>query len=189
MSRQRQGLSPDVHSEAWWVRLMDDDLTVMERVRWETHLEQCPRCQAEWNALACVDDLLRFAPAVPALSVGFAAETVDRIIRRQRLRKLLAVVGGALIVLLVTTLVFVYVGSALGTLERGLGALVAARQVLLRSGINMVLVLFFGWRAILPFFLGLVAMGYILLMPNGLVFTAALIWLSGHRRAAAPVQA
>jgi hypothetical protein len=189
MSSETQVPSIDVHSEAWWIRLMDNELTTMERVRWEAHLERCSDCRQQWEAMSYVDDTLRFAPHPPMLSVGFTAETVDRIVQRRRLRTLLGFVAGTLIVLFVAMFVFAYVGSALGVLERGLGPVVAARQVLFRSVINLVLPLFFGWRAILPFVLGILAVGYILLMPNGLLFTAALIWLSGHRRTAAPVRA
>jgi predicted anti-sigma-YlaC factor YlaD len=189
MPREIQEPSVDMHSEAWWIRLMDGELTAVERVRWEAHVEQCSRCREEWEAMAYVDDLMRFAPAPPALPVGFAVATVDRIMQQQRLRRLLTFLVGAFIVTLVTVLVLGVAGSALGAVDRGLVAVVAARQVLFRSVMHTVLALYFGWRALLPFVLGLCAVGYILLMPNGLLVTAGLIWLSGHRRAVTPVQA
>lgn len=178
----------DMHSEAWWIRLLDDDLTDAERVRWRTHLQQCARCQTEWAALASVDSLLRSAAAPPALPLGFAAVTVERVLQQQRLSKMLKFLAGTLIVTLVAGLVFTCVGSALGALEQSLSAVVAARQVLFRSVVQTFLALFFGWRAMLPFVLGLLAVAYILLMPNGLMMTAALIWLSGRKRAAASAQ-
>ncbi len=188
MSRETQVLVSDLHSEAWWIRLMDDEVTAEERVRWDAHLAHCTRCQEEWKAMIFVDAALRAAPAPEALPVGFTAATVDRIKRQQRLRRLLAFVAGTFIVTLVAMLVLALAGSALGVVEQGFIAVVAGRQALFRSVMHMVLVLFFGWQAILPFVLGLLAVGYLLLMPNGLLFTAALIWLSGHRRAMAPVR-
>jgi anti-sigma factor RsiW len=189
MSWEAEVPSLDVHSEAWWIRLMDDELTAVERARWDAHLRQCPRCQSQWEAMTHVDDLLRSAPVPQILSVGFTAETVDKVMQRQRLRRLLAFTVGTIIVMLVTLLVLTYVGSTLGAVERSLGAAVAARQTLFRSATNLVLALFFGWRAMLPFVLALCAVGYVLLLPNGFLFTAALIWLSGHRRAVVPVRA
>ena len=188
MPKETQDPSSGMHSEAWWIRLMDDELTAVERIRWEAHLAQCPRCQKEWEAVAYVDDLLRFAPAPQALPVEFTWATVDRIMQRQRLRRLLTFLAGAAIVTLVAVLVFVCMGSALSVVERGLGTVVAARQMLFRSVMQVVLTLFFGWRSILPFVLGLLALGYLVLMPNGFLVTAALIWLSGHKRVAGPVQ-
>jgi len=33
--------SQDMHSEAWWIRVLDDELTPNEEVRWEAHLLAC----------------------------------------------------------------------------------------------------------------------------------------------------
>ena len=33
--------SQDMHSEAWWIRVLDDELTPDEEVRWGAHLLEC----------------------------------------------------------------------------------------------------------------------------------------------------
>jgi anti-sigma factor RsiW len=172
-----------MHSEAWWIRLLDGDLTSEERLRWEAHLSKCLACRQEWAALIRLDDVMRVAPEPPRLSEQFTDTTVDIVRRKQRLRRLLSFLGGGLIVALVSVLVFAYIGSAYAALEHSLGVVISARQILFRSLIQTWVGLIVSWKAILPFVIGLTVVTYLLIMPNGVLVTFGLLWLSRRKRA------
>ncbi|MGC9347424.1 MAG: anti-sigma factor family protein [Anaerolineae bacterium] len=174
--------SENMHSEAWWIRLLDGDLTSEEQRRWERHLSTCSKCQREWAALVRVDEVMRAMPEPPKLSQQFTDATVSIVRRKQRLRRLLGLLGGGLIVALVSVLVFAYIGSAYAALEHSLGVLISARQILFRSLIQTWVSLIVTWKSILPFAIGLTVVTYLLIMPNGLMVTLGLLWLSRRRR-------
>lgn len=175
----------DMHSEAWWIRLMEDDLTPVERDLWEAHLRQCASCRQEWAALAVLDESLRIAPPPPSLPPGFAAKTTQKIMQKQRLRRLLTFLVGGLVVGVVAFLVLGYAGLAFNSLGQNLAAFVAARQMIFRSVVHALVGLLVGWRALLPVILGAVVLACFLVMPNGLMMTVVVVWLSGRRRSAA----
>lgn len=175
---------PDMHSEAWWIRLLDDHLTSEERVVWEAHLAQCQRCQEEWAAMTQVDAVLRQAPAPPPLPPAFTQATVARAMRRRRTQRWLSILGGLLIVGLVSALVFTLVGSTYAALERGFVVVLSARQMLFRSLVHAFVGLIVTWKTVLPFVIGIALVAYLLLMPNGLMVTFGLLWLSRRRRQA-----
>ena len=132
--------------------------------------------------LKAVDAYLAAAPPLPELSPDFAATTAQRILQRQRMRKYLSAVVGTVIVVGITALVFSYLGAAYEALEWGISAVISARQMLFRSLMQTLVGLMLSWRAALPFIAGLAVLVYLMMMPNGLLVTVALLWLSRHRR-------
>jgi hypothetical protein len=172
-----------MHSEAWWIRVMDDELTLDEERRWEAHLATCLSCQQDLDALLTVDDVLRLAPAPPPLGPDFTVTTVERISRTQRWRRLLGFIAGAFIVALVSALVLAYVGSTYASLESGLGVVISARQLLFRSLVQTLVGLVLSWKAALPFIVGVTFLTYILVMPNSVLVTLGVLWISRQRRA------
>ena len=171
-----------MHSEAWWVRLMDGALTFAEQQVWEAHLDGCARCRQEWEMLTAVDLCLAAAPVLPELSPDFTAETVRRVVQRQRMRKLLSAIVGTLIVVGVTALILHYLGAAYAALEWGISAVLSSRRMLFRSLMQILVELMLSWRAALPFIAGFALLLYLIIMPNGILVTAALLWLSRRRR-------
>jgi predicted anti-sigma-YlaC factor YlaD len=185
MPEKSKGIVQDMHSEAWWIHLMEDALSPKEQAAWEEHLQQCAQCRSEWAALASVDEFLRGAPEPPPLPRDFTAVTVQRIAQKQRLRRLLSFIAGTLIVAAVAVLVFAAMGTVFASLERGIGAVVAARQILFQSLVHTLVGLILTWKAVLPFAVGLTVIVYMLIMPNGMLVTAAFVWLHRRRRTTA----
>lgn len=70
---------------------LDDDLVHEKLVELEEHLVTCSACQAEWQSLCAVDQLLRSAPSRLA-PIHLHAQIMARIDRREEARR--AVVGG-----------------------------------------------------------------------------------------------
>lgn len=179
-----EAMSPqDPHSEAWWIRLLDGELTADERARWDAHLQGCARCQREWEALAIVDLTLGMAPPVPSLPPQFTAATVERIVRKQRTQRLASYLGGAVIVALVSLVIAVSLGSTYVALDRTIGALLSARQIVFRSLVQTLVGLVLSWKALLPYMIGGTIALYLVLMPHGVLVTAALYWFSRRGRA------
>ncbi len=180
-----EAMSPqDFHSEGWWIRLMDDDLTAEERARWDEHLRGCARCQREWEAMAIVDMALAMAPPVPTLPLEFTAATVERIARKQRTRRLLTTLGGIAVVGLVSLVIALSLGSTWMALDRTIGALLSARQIVFRSLVQTLVGLVLSWKAVLPYVVGGTIALYLVLMPHGVLVTAALYWFLRRNRVA-----
>jgi uncharacterized membrane protein SpoIIM required for sporulation len=150
----------------------------------------CERCRLEWEAIQQVDlwlaEVKTEARSVspPALSLSFTDETVRRIRHKQRLRRLLSFLAGALIVTLVSVLVLAQVGSVVASLEHGLSAAFSARQALFNSFVNIMVNLIAAWKAALPFLVGFALLTFLLLMPNGLIATLVVFWLAKRRQTA-----
>lgn len=172
----------DMHSEAWWMRLFDDDLTEVERLQWEVHLRACAACREEWAMLSRADEFLFDAPMPPALSPDFTVATVRIISHRQRWRRYLSFLAGVVVIVVVAGGLFGFMGSAFTSLGQGIGAVVSARQVLFHSLVQTFLALIVRWRAALPYIVGASVLAYALMMPNGLLVTFAIVWLSSHGR-------
>jgi len=181
--------SQDMHSEVWWIRVLDDELTPAEQVRWDAHLMVCESCRLELSALTRADTFLEQAPPVPTLAPDFTATTVQMITHRQRWRRLLGFIAGALIVGVASLLVAGVVDSFFLSFEQGIGAVYSARDVLFRSLVQTGLALLVRWRSMIPYVLGVVLLAYAVVMPNGLLMTFAFVWLSSRRRARAAVLA
>lgn len=179
--------SQDMHSETWWIRVMDDDLTEAERLRWEAHLAVCSRCQEEWVMLSRVDAFMAEPPPAPVLGPEFTALTVERIKHQRQWHRYLSFLGGLLVVLIAAALVLNTVGSALVSFEQGIGAVIFARQTLFHSLVQTFIGILVRWRTALPYIVGGALLSYAMMMPNGLLMTFAIVWLSSRRRACAAV--
>ena len=79
-------------------------------------------------------------------------------------------------------------GSALASVERGLAAVLGSRQMLFWSLLRVAVSLVTAWGSVLPYLLAMMAVGLLLVMPNGLLATFAVFWLSRHRHMARPDQ-
>jgi len=175
--------SQELHSEAWWIRVLDDELTPDEEVRWGAHLLQCESCRQELAALTRVDLFLSQVPAPPALPAGFTDATVQLIARRQRWRRMLSFLAGSLVIALTSLLVVGVARSTLSSFELGVGVMFFARDTLFHSLVQTMLALLVRWRTILPYMVGTALVAYALVVPDGLLMTFAVVWLSSRRRA------
>ncbi|HNT75022.1 MAG TPA: hypothetical protein PKH77_08395 [Anaerolineae bacterium] len=182
-----QLLNLDWHSEEWWERAFEDDISVQEARLWEKHLVQCAECRREWEALRQLDTILRTAPPAPMLDASFTTRTVTRAVQKQHLRSLLSFLGSAFIIALVAWVVLNFLGNAYVSLGHALHVVRSEWQLLFTSLLQTVLALFTGWKIILPFLLGLAALSFLLLMPNGVLATLLFLWLSRRRPAALAV--
>lgn len=175
--------SRDMHTEAWWIRVLDDELTPDEGLRWKAHLLTCESCRQELAALTRLDVFLSRAPAPPALPADFTDTTVQMIANKQRWRRMLGFLAGSLGVAAASLLIAGVAGSMLSSFGQGVGVMYTAREVLLHSVVQTVLALLVRWRTILPYMVGTALVGYVFAMPNGLLMTFAFVWLSSPRRA------
>ena len=175
--------SQELHSEAWWIRVLDDELTPDEEVRWGAHLLQCESCRQELAALTRVDLFLSQVPAPPALPAGFTDATVQLIANKQRWYRMLSFLAGSLVIALTSLLVVGVARSALSSFELGVGVMFFARDILFHSLVQTMLALLVRWRTILPYVVGTALVAYALVVPDGLLMTFAIVWLSSRRRA------
>jgi len=177
--------SQDMHSEAWWIRVLDAELTPNEEARWEAHLLACESCRQELAALTRVDAFLSQAPAPPALPVDFTGATVRMIANRQRWHRMLSFLAGLLVTAMASLLVVGVAGSVFSSFEQGVGVMFSARAILFHSFVQTMLALLVRWQTILPYIAGTALVAYAFVMPNGLLMTFAFVWLSSRRRARA----
>ena len=129
-----------------------------------------------------VDAILRSAEAAPSLPPAFTIATARRIGRQQLLHRWLALVVGALILGTTAFVILGVLGSAYSALQQSLGALISARQLLFRSAMHVLVGVVVSWRTLVPFVAGLVCFAYLVAMPNGVLVTLGLLWLSRRRR-------
>jgi len=188
MLDKNNGVWVEMHEDAWWMKVLDDALSPEEEAAWKAHLQVCARCRAEWGALAQVDMLLSVAPVAPLLPEAFTEETVSKILSAQRRRRWWAYLAGTLVVVLVGAGAYLFMGSALASVERGLAAVLGSRQMLFWSLLRVAVSLVTAWGSVLPYLLAMMAVGLLLVMPNGLLATFAVFWLSRHRHMARPDQ-
>ncbi|MCJ7549638.1 MAG: hypothetical protein MUQ30_08145 [Anaerolineae bacterium] len=175
--------SQDMHTEAWWIRVLDDELTRDEAVRWGAHLLECVSCRQELAALTRVDLFLSQASVPPALPADFTDRTVQMIARRQRWRRMLSFLAGSLVVAAASLLVAGVADSMFASFGQGVGVMFSARGMLFHSFVQTMLALLVRWRTMLPYMVGTALVAYALVMPNGLLMTFAIVWLSSRRRA------
>jgi anti-sigma factor RsiW len=180
-----------MHSESWWIRLMDDDLTSGEREQWNQHLWGCEWCQREWAALSAADEVLEMAAvampplAIMPLSAAFTEATVARVVRKQRFQRLVTYVAGAFIIGLVAWVVVTLLGATYSALLSYISAVLSARHIVFQSLLQTSVGLLLSWKVALPYLVGGTLALYLVLMPHGVLVTAALFWLSRRRLSAA----
>lgn len=169
-----------MHSEGWWIRALDHDLTPAEQRAWEAHLMTCESCRVEWSALAVVDRRLR-SVGVPRVPSRLAERVVTRTLRAQRRLRLLRYAVASLLVVVVSLVLLGLLGTTVAEIEREVAVLVSARQSLLRSLIQIVLALVFEWKILLPYIVALTVLTYLLMMPNSVLVALAILWLTWRR--------
>ncbi len=172
----------DMHSDAWWIRALDGDLSVNEQVQWEVHLRVCDECRLQWQAMMAVDMLMEQPITVPQLDASFTVATVQKIEEKQRLKRILRFMAGTLIIGLVTLFVFSMVTSALSSVEQVFGVAFSARHTLVNALVDTLVNLVVSWQAILPIAIGGALIAFALLVPNGIL--AAVLYTRRRRRAA-----
>ncbi len=178
---------PDMHDEAWWLRAMDGDLTQSEHLLWEEHLNQCESCRNEWKMLMGVDSLLRAVDPPPLLPVDFTGRTVARIVRQQRIQRLVSLLSSVFIILFVSLFVLQFLGSTYASVERTTAFVISERQVLLSAFVQTLMGLLASWKAMFPLMMGVSALALLLLMPNGILTTLLIFWFARRRFAYASV--
>jgi len=181
--------NPDLHSDEWWLHVLEGTLSSQEADLWHAHLEQCEQCRLEWQAMAHIDALLRTASPPPLLSDDFTARTVARVMQKQRLQRLLSFLGGTLIITLVSWGVLSFLGATYISLERFFSFVITSRQVLFGSLMRTMIGLFLGWKTILPCIVGGAGLLFMLLMPNGILATLLLLWVSRRQSVATTIVA
>jgi len=173
----------DVHSDAWWMRVCEGTLSPQEEAYWQAHLTQCEACRQEWAALARVDVLLRTAAPPPMLVVDFTARTVERVTHKQKLRQMLRFVVGALVLGLVAWIGWAYFGAALSNALHALVVMISGRQILFDALMRTLVGLAVTVKSLLPLLLGIAGAMLLLLTPNGILASAALVWVTRRKRA------
>lgn len=173
----------DMHSDEWWMKVWEGDLTVEESRLWEAHLAQCAACRQEWEALTRVEDMLRVAPPLPAMSAEFSVRVVEHVVRRQRLKRLLTFLGGLFVIAFIAGCVLLTIGPAFFSVERLLLALYTARHLLFGALVRTVVGLLSVWEMVVPLVILVSGLGFLLLMPNSILATVALFWFSRRRKA------
>ncbi len=172
----------EMHNDEWWMRVWDADLSPEESRAWEQHLQVCDRCRREWEALLRVDAVLTNAPPPPPITADFTERTVQRIEHRQWMRYWMMQLGGVTVVSLVSLGALYYLGTTIVQLDQLLNVLRAGWAVLLPPLISLVVTLMSLASEVLPVAVGLAGMLLLLMMPNGILATVALL-LFGRRRA------
>lgn len=174
----------ELHSDEWWMRVYEDDLSDVERRLWAEHLKGCEPCYREWKALTQLDLVLQAAPSPPPLPVDFTKRTVDQVQRKRQIRWVLSFVAGLLIVLLVAVVELSVLSSTVATLDRGVTVLVSGRQLLFGAFMRALVDFFVSWQTLLPIILVVACVAFLMTMPNSLLATWAFMWISDRQRAA-----
>ena len=171
----------DMHSDAWWMRVMDGDLTLDEKQRWQAHLAECQMCRLEWEAIAQVDLMLRTAAPPPMLSEEFALRTVTKITRKQKLRRLLGFITGVFVFTIVAWAGFAYFDVTLASAIRTINAVVSSRQILFAAFMRTLIGLMATVQPFLPLMFGIAGASLLLMAPNSLMATAVFVWYRRRR--------
>ena len=182
MPENKRIMLGDWHSDDWWMHVYEDNLSPEEGRLWDLHLATCETCQQEWAVMHRLDYLMQQSPSIPSLSTDFTSATVQRIMRKQRLRRILAFLVGAIVIAGISLSIFVAIGNAFQTLDQYLQVIFSARYVLFSSLVQIVLGLIEGWRMVLPFFIGLSIFVFLALMPNSALVTFAVVWYARRQQ-------
>ena len=177
----------DMHSDEWWMRVFEGTLSAQEARLWTGHLAVCTQCRLEWEAFQAVEHILLTAPPPPILNVNFTAQTTARVMQKQQLRQLLNFLGSVFVIALVSWGVLSFLGATYISVERVLSFIFVGRQVLFNSLVRTLSALLTGWSTFLPFMLFFAGVIFMLLMPNGMLATLFVFWLSRRQPATVAV--
>jgi anti-sigma factor RsiW len=177
----------DVHSDAWWMRVCEGELSPQEEAHWQAHLAQCEACRQEWAALMQADVLLRTAAPPPMLAPDFTVRTVECITHKQKLRHMLRFVVGMLALGLVAWIGWSYFGVTLANVVHALDVMISGRQVLFAALMRTLVGLAVTVKALLPLLLGVAGAMLLFLTPNSILASVFVVWYSRRKRAARAV--
>ncbi|GEM_PF-529654 len=183
MEDRTRELVETMHSEAWWIRALDHELTPVEQRQWEAHLQACEACRSEWEALVAVDECLREG-SIPLAPAGLGSEVVTRTLRAQRRLRLLRCAVGGMLVMMVGLILLSVLGVTLAEIGREVAVLVSARRLLIRPLVQVGTALVLEWKTLLPYTLALTAMICLFVMVHGALVTLMLLWLAQRRGSA-----
>ncbi len=172
----------DMHDKVWQMRAIEGDLSPAEARQWAEHIEHCHACRQMTEAMASVDHMLRTAPPPPLLSDDFTQATMARLQRQQQRQRWLVIFASLLIIAIVVWLGGSALTSALASLSRTARILIAGRQALINAMMQTLVGLMVSWRAFLPFVAALAGLTGLWLMPNSILATLTVLWLSRHRQ-------
>lgn len=172
----------NMHDEAWQIRAMEGNLSATEQRQWEAHLERCETCRQMSEAMAAVDHMLRTAPPPLPLPDNFTQATMARLQRQQQRQRWLVILASMLIIAIVVWLGGSALTSALASLSRATRILIAGRQALINALMRTLVGLMISWRAFLPFVAALAALTGLWLMPNSVLATLTVLWISKQRQ-------
>lgn len=96
--------------ELWMMDALDDVLAPAERQRMLSHLETCPRCSAQWQALNVLENIL-VKPPLAQPAPGFAGRVDARLDRFEAQRRTL--IGGLILIAAAASLCLLAVPSLL----------------------------------------------------------------------------
>ncbi len=178
MRRNMKKPNPDLHSDAWWMRAIEGALSEDEDRLWQAHLAQCETCRIQWEAIIQVHTLLSAAPPPPPLSSDFTSKTTAQILQKQRLRRLLNFLGSVIIFAMVSWMVLSFLSTTYVSIAQWASFMIAGRQALFSSFLRTAMSLFMSWKSIFPYALTLAGLAILLLMPNGIVATLLIFWVS-----------
>lgn len=167
----------EMHSEIWWERALDGELSAEEQRLWDEHLASCEPCRQEWAALAQVDWMLRMTPA-PALPVGFEQRTLARVHQSHRQRRALTMLAGGVGLLLLVVLAGFTLTTTFLTLGQTLDFIVAEWNILLVTLVRPLISILVAARVLIPLLLLAAAISLLVLIPNGALATLAYLWVS-----------
>ncbi|MGC9400472.1 MAG: hypothetical protein ACP5HM_15235 [Anaerolineae bacterium] len=167
-------------NEEWWRRALEGALTPAEQQRWAAHRSTCERCRQEWDALLEVDRLFTTVP-VPTPPENFVMETAARVkgaLRRQRRARIWGSVFLVGVVLLIELLIC---GVVFSDLVQAGDAVFASRDLLLQALMRLWVGFIAFSDVVLPLLLGMLLLSLLVVMPNGVLATLALVLLRRRR--------
>ena len=172
----------DMHSEGWWIRALDGELTLEEQADWEQHLRECARCRADWEALARLDTALRRAPR-PVPPVGLALKTTAQAAASYRRRRSWLLLGVVALTVLLGAAGMVALGIAYWDFNRILAVMLFSREVLFEALIQTLVGLMAAGHSFSLLALALAAALLALFMPHGVLATITMVMLRRQREA------
>ena len=172
----------NMHNETWFMRATEGDLSAEEMRQWEAHLERCDACRQMSEAMAAVDHMLRTAPPPPPLPDDFTQATMARLQRQQQRQRWLVIFASILIIAIIVWLGGSALTSALASLSRTAHILIVGRDTIINALMRTTVGLMVSWRAFLPFLVMLAVIAGLWLMPNSVLATLTMLWISKRRQ-------
>lgn len=173
-----------MHSDAWWMRVLDDELTSEEQRAWERHLARCARCRLEWDALVDMDRLFAATP-VPPSPPEFVVKTAAKVERAAWRRRLAGLLGGLFIVAVLIVVEILAFNAIFSGVTRVGGTLFASRDLLFQAWMRIWVSFIALGDATLPLMCIVLAAALLLIAPNGILATLTFLLVQRQRRAKA----